>query len=394
MRIDTNDQVILKELYPIVEEKMKTRERQFKNNIGIFLNKNSSTIHDIAPYNQVYFNKTDEDKMFTALQLKYADVEKILKKTFFWKIKYNPQCAKDPATEVMFCALRYYLKEGNIKDAILTTVYICFSGKFYASLFYAFWRYPPIKQVMDYVVNNCLSEKFDLKKEGTVYKAIVKMSETYIEKYGDMLKENDITDEEWTKHIQQLRDREKSFFNNISNAYYTAYESGNYMNYEFQVEDETNFRLTESDATTAARVTQNTMNVLTSQSIDQEICNRCVAGKDVDSRELKSILESITSDKNNFYKLGKFINITICLFMEDPANKGKRIGGIEFVTYCLKPAPNTKNQYAIEKKQIIVDFLNQYSDRYRVRKKQDTKNNYVKALMSYLVMIICKVVNK
>ena len=40
---------------------------------------------------------------------------------------------------------------------------------------------------MDYVVNNLLTQKFDLKREGTVIGAIRSINNTLIESYSDLL---------------------------------------------------------------------------------------------------------------------------------------------------------------------------------------------------------------
>jgi hypothetical protein len=262
---------------------------------------------------------------------------------------------------------------------------------------------------MDYVINNVLSDKFDLKKEGTIYKALYKLAETFIDKYNTQFKKQ-VSDEEMTKHMQQLRDREKSFLKNISNAYYEAYENKNYLNYEFQVEEEDNFRITENDAATAARITQNTMSYLTAQKVDMQICNQASGFSVITNRDksgqktsqnsitikplqIKDAMENILSDKTNYPKLARLINLDICLFMEDPANKGYRIGSSQFIVDSLKSTPNTKNPYYIEKKKILVDFLDQYCASYhRVINRADTRNNFMRVILAYIVLVISKVV--
>ena len=57
-------------------------------------------------------------------------------------------------------------------------------------------------------LNNCLSEKFDLKREGTVFGAIKSMVVTWLNTYGAKIK-GKCDDEDIVGYIQQLRDREK-----------------------------------------------------------------------------------------------------------------------------------------------------------------------------------------
>lgn len=387
--------VIIDHLYPLVSESMDKNGKKFLDNISIFFNKNHEAIHNIAPYTIIYFNKDDKDKMFNSLKLTEEQVIDIIKNCFFYDINYTPLAAKDATVEVLMCIIKYYIDKGDKQKAVLTTIYTLFTGKFYASLFTMFWQYGVNKAIMDYVINNMLSDKFDLKKEGTIFKAMKKLAETFITKYYNHFTKAKITDDQFGKHIQQLRDREKSFLNNIASAYYEANENKSYMNYEFQLDDENNFRLTNNDAAEAARITQSTMGILSSQKVDAQLCNSAstLVKGNIKSNQIKDIMENILSDKNNFKDLGNLINITICLYMEDPANKGQRVGSFNFIREALKATPNTKNVYLAEKKRILVDFLNRYSTRYRNTTNEGTRNDMLKAVLGYIVLVICKVCN-
>ena len=174
--------VINDELYKLVESKLDSPaiQRKFIANIANFMNTRSKQLNNIAPYTNIYFNQTDVNKLFNSIDLKEKEVEDILKNCFFWKLNYRPKCAKEPYVQVLACAIRYYLKHDEFKNAKLVTIFLCFSGKFYASIYSNCWRYPAKETIMDYVVNNMLTEKYDLRKEGTVFKSIDKLASTYL----------------------------------------------------------------------------------------------------------------------------------------------------------------------------------------------------------------------
>ena len=199
-------------------------------------------------------------------------------------------------------------------------------------------------------------------------------------------------DEDVGKNIQQLRDREKSFLKNIANLYYEAYENKYYMNYETDSLDEDNFRLTTSDATEAARVTEATMNYMTSNYVSMSVCNSC---KDpmVKPTELKSILDNMMADTSILPTLRRTINLLICDFKRNFPNI--KISDIRFLDYSIKPKPNTKDQYLIEIKTNIINFLETYSARYKIRKKRkDTAIAYYRCLIMYIAMTIYNVAQK
>ena len=208
--------VIIKKLYPMVETALNKNDSKFRNNIAKFINDRHELLFAIAPYDRIYFNQTDIDNMYKSLGITEKEVTDIMKETYFWDKPYNPQCAKEPYVETLMMCIRYYLKHSKQKYAELTTIYLAFSGKFYASLHgMEFPVAPPSKYptVMDFVVNNMLTDKYDLKREGIVFGAVKSICKTWLNTYEDILRNPD--DEENAELIKQLHGRIKSFIINL-----------------------------------------------------------------------------------------------------------------------------------------------------------------------------------
>ena len=387
LKADSN--IVVPKLYNFIKPLITKNDSKFRSNIARFINDRHELLFALAPYERIYFNQTDIDNMFKALGTTEAEVKAIIRDCFFYDIPYNPQCAKEPYVLVLFCIIRYYLKMNKLNYAQLVTVYLAFSGKFYASLHGEFWnKVPPSKYptVMDYVINNMLSQKFDLKKEGTVYGAIKAMSVTWVDTYSKNIKSDSITDDDIGGLIQQLRDREKSFLKNIANAYYEAFENRNYLNYETDDLSDDNFRLTDNDSAKAARITDNTLNNMTSNYVSMEVANKC-KDSNVKATEIKDIMESIVSDKQNIPDLRRVINIYVCDFLRNYP-RGE-IGSVEFVSYSMKLKPNSKDKYIIDCKNIILSWLDENSPNYRRRKSRiATQNSYYRAIALYIILTI------
>lgn len=387
--------VIIKQLYPVVETALKKNEKKFQDNIAKYINAHHDQMFDIAPYERIYFNQTDVDNFWTSIGIPESEVISIMQHCFFWDIPYNPGCVKEPYVMTLLMCVRYYLKNNNSKKAELTATYLAFSGKFYASI-HAGIVFPKVsperyKTVMDYVVNNMLSDKFDLKREGTVFGAIASMCRTWLDTYGQQLKGNP-TDSRCAYFIQQLRDREKAFMKNIGKLYYEAYQNRSYMNYETDSLDPDEFRLTTNDAAVAARISENTINYMTSNYVSLEICNKC-KDENVRATEIKDIMESIMADSNNLPKLRRIVNIIICDFMRN--NPGKKVGGIDFVSYSIKAKPNTRDPLILEMKDIILSWLDENSPNYRKRRsRKATAASYYRSLLLYIILTINKVASK
>lgn len=382
--------IIYEKIYPIVENKLKSRTNQFKAMIADYINRNHKVIFDVAPYSMIYYRESDKKEFFKSLDLDEKEILNLLKETCFWPKPFNPGCAKEPYVEVCMCAIKYFLKNKKQKEAELTTIYLCFSGKFYASLFTAhFPKAAPDKNkaVMDYVVNNMLSNKFDLKTTGSVFGAIQNMCITWLNTYNDDLI-SDLDDLEVANQISQIRTRENSFLYNISQKYYQAYESKSYLNSEHENLDSEigQFNLTENDSNRAARLTQNSLMYMLNNSVSIGFCNSC---KDslISAMEIKDIMESILGNKDNIPDIQKVINIIICDFIKN--NPKKRIGSADFFAYTRQAKPNSKDAYINELKKIIVSWLDENSANYRRRKSRlATANSYYNAIILYFTLAI------
>ena len=386
--VDSN--YILDELYPLVKSKLdnKSIERKFISNIAQFFNAKSTQINDIAPYTNIYFNQSDLDKLFKSIDITEKEVIDILSKCWFWDQDIRPKCTKEPYVEVLMCAIRYYIISNNIKYTEMVTIYTLFSGKFYASIYSSLWRFPVNPSIMDYVINNNLSDKYDLKKEGTVFKAIKKLANTYLDKYSKDIASRDHSDNDFKNNIQQLRDREKSFLGNIFTSYIEAAESKSYLNYETDNLDPDKFRITDNDSAKASRITESAIGILTTQKVSREYCNNAHDSR-VKSEQVQSILENIIlSDKNNIPQLKRVINIMICDFMS--GNPGVPVNSAAFLSYAITAKPNTKNDLVIEMKTTILSWLEQDAVYRKRSATKATAISYYRSIVCYLAQVIMK----
>ena len=386
--VDSN--YILDELYPLVKSKLdnKNIERKFISNIAQFFNAKSTQINDIAPYTNIYFNQSDLDKLLKSIDITEKEVIDILSKCWFWDQDIRPKCTKEPYVEVLMCAIRYYIISNNIKYTEMVTIYLLFSGKFYASIYSSLWRFPVNPSIMDYVINNNLSDKYDLKKEGTVFKAIKKLANTYLDKYSKDISSRDHSDNDFKNNIQQLRDREKSFLGNIFTSYIEAAESKSYLNYETDNLDPDKFRITDNDSAKASRITESAIGILTTQKVSREYCNNAHDSR-VKSEQVQRILENIIlSDKNNIPQPKRVINIMICDFMS--GNPGVPVNSAAFLSYAITAKPNTKNELVIEMKTTILSWLEQDAVYRKRSATKATAISYYRSIVCYLAQVIMK----
>lgn len=389
--VSNRTSVIAKNIYPIIQESFdkKNTITKYKKNIQNFIEVRSKELYEIAPYTRIYFTQKDVDNFFRAVGFTENQIKNELKSTYYWNMRFNPQAAKDPFTVAMMMVIRYFVLKNDQKNAELSAIYLAFSGKFYPSIHYS--KFPTVqpieyKHIMDYVINNMLTQKFDLKREGSVFGAIRSICITWLNTYRNVFKNPD--DEDVADLIQQLHGRIKSFMNNIASLYYEAYEKGNYISYDSDNESDENFRIADSDSLLAERCVENTMRIINNNNIDMKIC-KMASDSNVKITEVQSIIEGIQSEPDNLPIIKELLRIIINEYFVDA--KDKDVTSLNFITKSIAAKPNTKNKNIIRQKEIIENWLDENSPQYRKRKSRPaTKSSYYKSVLTYYVLLINK----
>ena len=378
--------IAVNELYPIIEKSISSHTPSYKKNIQHFLEVRSEDIYDTVPCKRIPFGTEDADDFFNSIKLDKDKATECLSHTYYWNMNFNPRAAKDEFTMAMMMIIRYFILSNKDKDAEISAIYLAFSGKFYPSIHSGKFRIPPDKYryVMEYVVNNMLTNKYDLKKYGSVFGAIRSICQTWLKTYRSKFKDPD--DEDIADMIQQLHGRIKSFLGNIASMYYKAYENKDALTFGSDSDDEDSFRISDSDSMLAERCVENAMNFVTTKGVDYRLC-KMAADKNVHVDEVKTIIESIQDDNDNLILIRELFGITISLYFSE--SKEKDVRSIDFVSRSIAAKPNTKNKNVIRQKEIIETWLDENSPQYRKRRSRpDTKSSYNKSVLIYYVLVI------
>lgn len=393
----TTDTIIIDQIYPLVAASMPKRIGQLKGAINRYFNtpitsSDNKTVtrivvlHDYAPVDRIYFKKKDEVDFFKAMDIDNNTILKdILPNTYYWNDD-ELQAAKDPFSLTVLMAIRWLLinRSSDPKFITLCYLYLSFSGKFYSSCHWKWFRIPPKREVMDYVVNYMLSKKFDLIRYGSVWAVVEKLTETWLNAYKDELK-GKMTDDRIVYIIHQLFNRIYAFIGKIARPYYEAYEKKLYINKESDDYTTDNFRIAKNNSTVADTLTENAMNYFISNQISLAICMQ-VAKSPVDPYDIKTILENILNSNDNLKDLRFVINVLIIDYMRNYP-EDKEVVGAKFIQHSTSLKPNTKDKDILEMKDTVIKWLNT-SERYRNTKTQATKNAYFRAIIAYIAMVI------
>ena len=388
----TDDTTAIKDkLVPLVDESLKQSKHLngYKNLINDFIAKRSKDLYDIVPCSRIICGDLDMDKLFEVLDISKEKVSNILDLCYWADIdNFSPRAAKHEFTVAMICLIRYFLiVKNDPKMAELCSIHLAFSGKFYPSLHFKYYKTTtPQREVMEYVVNNELSQKFDLASQGSVIGAIKSICKTWLTAYKPRFKT--LKDEDVKSIIDQLHSRINSFMKNISHVYYRVYaDKDKYMVYSSDSYDQDNFHLADSDALRMDRYVENTINRINTTTVNYQFC-KAASDENIKTNEIKSIIESIIGEPENRPTIKEYIQLCIgSYFLVQGSTKD--VKDIAFLSYIISPKPNSKQKEILRMKEIVETWLCENSTAYlRRRSRAATKNSYERAVRMYFALII------
>lgn len=378
---------IISKIYPEVESKMKSNLNKYKQYISRFMSARRNLLYSNMPSQQIYFSQSDVDDFFKSTGIDFNKVKVALKETYYANIaNFNPRYAKDECTVAMLCVIRYFKLKNMKKELELALINMAFSGKYYPSIWYgSFPVTAPNEHVMEYVVTHVLTNKFDIVREGNVVGAVKSVATTWCNSYNQRFK--DFHDDDCVYLIQQLHNRLRSFMSNIAEKYYEVNSNKDfYITYDSDDVSEDKYHLADSDSFRMSRVVASTMNGINTHGIDYRICK--MATNDlIRLDELKSIIENIINNNENIPLIEEYITLLVVTYYQQ--SKTKDVRDLDFVSFSIKPKPNTKDKYILRQKELMDLILINNSEHFaRRRNRAATESAYYRAINAYFALII------
>lgn len=387
IKYDANTTAIKDILWPLVKTSMDkpTSKNNYKKLINTFVSDRNNDLFDSVPCSRIVCSETEMDKLFDIVNIPKTKVIDIINQTYYGNIQnFTPLSAKHPFTIVMMVMIRYFIINKMDKECELAMIHLSFSGKFYPSLHYRSYPYVPARHVMEYVVNNRLTNKYDLITQGSVFGAVKSIGKTWMDTYKDKFKS--FSDEDVIYLIQQLYSRIGSFIKNVATEFYEVNDNKDlYITYSSDSLDEDDFHLADSDTLRISKITEKTMNAINANGVDYRVCKQC-STSDITPNECKAVIESIITNRNNVSTIKEAISLMVSLYFStgeiDVAN-------IKFITYTIAPKPNAKQKEIVRLKEIIENWLCESGTAYmRRRSRIATKNAYERAVRLYFALVI------
>ena len=386
IKYDADTSAIRDKLWPVVEKAMSDSNvrRKYKSLVNSFIANRSSSLYDNIPCDRIPCSEKEMDQLFNILDIKKSFVSEVIMETYYGDKDFRPLAAKHEFTVTMILVIRYFLLNKMEKDCELACIHLAFSGKFYPSNHYASYPIIPARHIMEYVVNNELSKKFDLVVHGSVFGAIRSVSTTWLNTYTDKM--NTLEDEDVVYLIQQLLSRVGSFIKNIAREYYRVYENKDeYISYTSDSMDPDDYHLADNNTLKISKYTEACVNYINLNGVDYKICKQC-SNSDITPNECRAVIESIISNRDNIPDIKELISLMIALYF---STGSQDLTNIDFITYTVSPKPNAKQKEIVRVKDIIEKWLCESGTAYmRRRSRSATKNSYERCVRMYFALVI------
>jgi hypothetical protein len=385
MQTTSNEFVLLQKKY---ESYMadKANMMKFVRAVQVEFDKNSAILSDNGLSEKPIISK---DPIWNFTRISEEEVSLTMKKT---KAKFVEKVFGENAVYIPFLiAIRYFTETNNTQMINLLCTYTTVT--IYSMLHRKYFTVGHAKrEVMDYTINN-LSNKYDIKRLGSLIKALEKLYQANHENYKKDLLSND--DDKILDYVEGLRTRINSFIKNIYGEFIDNYRSGRYVNVDpdkLTGEDEEFENERSSDSSIIIEASQSFMIWFVTNSNDHAGLKLAVNyNKDVSLPHLQHIVNEVKLDKSN--KVEEIVASIVNLLVENQKNNNlNAVCNARFIPFVFSvfSRSNTSDVNIIRIKDNISALLEKYSEKFNNTNREATKIAYRKALLIYIAFLIQK----
>ena len=261
----------------------------------------------------------------------------------------------------------------------------------YQYIFHKYYpTFNPNESVMAYTLAN-LSQRFKIKKYGTILATITDITNTCYETHKPRIKE--CTDLNIAKFINDVASRINSFMRKLANEYNENYKEQRYLQSEHDDYSEETFYEADNDSFAIDRISNKILTNLVVNGPDRKLVEIAAKNSSVSVNMLQTVVMTLITE-NNRDDIKEIIECLLALYLNDnpdPNASLKDIGTNKFYVYCIKiyRQSNTNNKNIIK----IKSILDKWIDEVDLKKKVSyvgSIGNYRKAIFTFFIFTIEK----
>ena len=351
--------------------------------ISKYIDVNSKALLANGPWIKILFTDLNRDQVNNIFNIENKEIKKIIKSCP--SIMSNWNILNDPFNVIMMIIAHYCLINKMENEAKFVILFLTI--RFYSSRQIRKFPYEPNKNITDYVVNH-LSNKFKIKKTGTIYELLVEISNTYFENYKKMIL--NCSDDDIRNFIPGISTRISSIIGNLRTEFDKAWKSGNYLNTESELLDKDEIRTTSNLSADISKIVVSISNKIINSPIDMKLAKIASSSSNVSNTAIVNCINTLNDNIDE--DVQKLMILIIQLFLMDGSYTEKDIKSWNFITYSFNvyKKSNTNDESIIEIKKVLDRILTKYSPNYIKTNRIATKIQFRRALFMYIILIIQK----
>jgi len=378
-------------LFKHVQANLAKTEKE-KHLVKLFMrysDQNSEILYDSGMTVRPMFHPSLDEEIVSAIGLSLDDCEEFINTCPSIRGTSRREKSFDkPIYHALLTSVVYFLKRKKEREAILMNLFLAL--RFYSSLHRKYFPHGVKKEIMDYTVSN-LTNKFDIKAQGNLIKALDKMAINNLNTYRDKYL-GELDDEKFMLYMESLRTRCNSLVQNISDEYYTNWKAGNYMNTdrgEFTTSDGESIQIERTNASSTVVQAASAFSIwFNSSSVDLKLVDTVAKQTETAPSTIRHVLEKIKEKDNQAIPI--ISENLFALLLEEQGKTMNSICSRFWVPFAISQfsKTNTENILIINIRKILNSLLEKYSVKFAGTRREATRMNYRRALLLYFALLI------
>lgn len=409
-------------IYNEIANKLQTKKtwankvKALKYKIQLILDKNNQVLNSYIVGRRLLINDKETNDLMDILGITKDEVDDIMNMSPVFD-EYKADTKRKPMylnlPLVVFSTELYKL--GKKEESFF--VYFCIFLRAYASkvyLSFRIWNEEIDKRVMEYVVNNMLDDRYDLKKYGSIFDVLMKTARNSFDHYIPALsKETSPCDMYIANDIitSGIYSRVSSIIKKIAEKFFKAKAEKKYLDFEqttaISNSEDSEGAVYNVDVASIASFKQNliqkTIMKISSAPVDDKLVVYAIkksypgisnplnsAYFDIVKSAVNVICESRTKELYDYFDCilsSFFYNLDRFTGKKHVTTDVKSPLFIENCRYFFM-SPNTKDPNILKVREMTLDFLSQLCDYYKMHTGNSTRTNLKNAVYTYLVFLL------
>ena len=352
--------------------------------VSSYVDRNTEKLSTTGPVKQTTFSAGDRDNIYNLFGLNEKTIELTSKKSADLSRGVN---TANPFNIAMTLIIRECHIRKLVNERKSCAVYLILS--MYPSIFKKYFKFEPNDRIMAYTINN-LSNKYKVKQMGTILAALIDTVTILDNHYSSHLIRG--TDKDIADYIAAVKTRLNALIKNICNEFMKQHDSGKYMNYEIDNEDEENFSTADSNSYMVERLSNAVVLDLSVRGPDMKVVTIAAKLNKVSINDLRTTVTKMCKDNKNRAQIKEVVSCILYDFLFDGENSKEDVYSSKFIVFSLNTykKSNTNDSNIVKIKDILDAWLKEYSVAYKKSNMIGTLNLFRKALYMFFVFTIQK----